>query len=133
MKTNRQSAAKFMKKIMPCFRPPTNHDGSAADLMESYVGLLSEFDSAVLDQAAESILRTRSDPFFPTLAECLQACERIGTDARKAIADKQCTAEYARLRIANGTATVIDYRTLSLPVPLDVPIYPEYPGDPCER
>ena len=133
MKNNRQDAAKFMKKIMPCFRPPTTDEGSAKGLMDAYVGALSEFDGAVLDQAANNILRTRLDPFFPTLAQCIAACEKIGADASKAAADKKCAETYARLRIDNGTAHAGDYWTLGLPLPDHIVVRPECPGDPCAR
>lgn len=67
----------FMGKLIPCFRPPTDDAGNAKALVMAYFSQLSEFDAETLGQAASQILRTRKDPFFPTLAECLDVCRAI--------------------------------------------------------
>lgn len=133
MPTHSKAAFAFMQKILPCFRPPTANAENADGLIVAYVGVLSGFSDATLSAASDLILHTRTDPFFPTCAECIAACEKVDADVRKAIADKDSADSYARLRIKNGSALAGDYRTLGLPLPGHVVVHPEYPGDPCER
>lgn len=99
-KTNLKSfMAVFMGKLIPCFRPPTDDPKNAKLLIEAYFDGMSEFDAETLEEAAGRILKTRKDPFFPTLAECMDVCRSI----RAAKLDREQSKKYfddARARMA---------------------------------
>jgi len=69
----------FFGKLVPCFRPPSDNPANAKALVQIYHAELSRFDAAVLAKAASVILKTRKDPFFPTLADCLDACRKVNS------------------------------------------------------
>lgn len=72
--------AVFMGKLLPCFRSPTSDAQNSKAMVELYYAELSKFAPDVLADAAHRILTTRKDPFFPTLAECLDVCRKVRRD-----------------------------------------------------
>lgn len=88
----------FMAKLIPCFRPPTDDAKNAKLMIEAYSFELSKFDVETLDDAAREILTKRKDPFFPTLAECIEVCDRIARrKAAKAHETKTARTEASRM------------------------------------
>jgi hypothetical protein len=67
----------FFGVLAPCFRPPTDDVANAKALATAYFAELSRFDAGALADAAQKILTTRKDPFFPTLAECIEVCRVV--------------------------------------------------------
>lgn len=67
----------FLGRLAPCFRPPTDDVNNGAALANAYFDELCDFEAATLERAATRILRTRKDPFFPTVAECIRVCEEV--------------------------------------------------------
>lgn len=78
MVTSKRDFAKlFLERLAPCFRPPTDDVNNGAALANVYFDQLCQFDAVTLERAAARILRTRKDPFFPTVAECICVCEDV--------------------------------------------------------
>ena len=88
----------FMGKRMPCFRPPTSDESNTKAMVQAYFEELGRHDAETLADAAREILVKRKDPFFPTLAECIEVCDRIARrKAAKAHETKTARTEASRM------------------------------------
>ena len=67
----------FVAPLEAVFRKVNDAPDAAALATRIYGEQLAKFDESVVARAAEWFIRHRKDPFYPTVAECLEVCQQI--------------------------------------------------------
>lgn len=97
----------FLDALFASFRNPGANQDRTDRLMDLYVEHVGTFDDTVLRAAKAHIIRTRKDPFLPTIAEVVEVCEHAKNGTLRDLADPEGArkrADFVRnLRVIGGS------------------------------
>ncbi|CAH1658620.1 conserved hypothetical protein [Hyphomicrobiales bacterium] len=91
----------FVAAMVKCFDDPPGSDEDG--FFDELVSSLRAFDEQALRAGARAIIRSRSSRRFPSIGECVKACEaEVPRERRKADTDMEREKEGFAIRIARG-------------------------------
>jgi hypothetical protein len=99
----------FVGPVMACFRKPNDTEADVRLFIQALTSALEMFPTEVIADAGTEIIRTRKDPFMPTVAECIEACRTVtrrlkAADGQKALQEALDIARSERGRLVAGSS-----------------------------
>lgn len=67
----------FVAPLEAIFRKVNDAPDAAALAVRIYGEQLAKFDESVVSRAAQWFIKNRKDPFYPTVSECIEICQKI--------------------------------------------------------